>query len=246
MYDSNSTDSSADSSSLALVTKEAAEGCGVISLADGPPAMCSGNDQGSEAISPTLKGKEIETSGAAETSLTALWGGIRISGGGSAPGVTMGISGVPYNKASGKRALSTGDAVIHDPYVGHEDINSHTDTSKIPMGIPFEDESDDYGRDMASKGQVYVGQVFATRDAFKLHMSLGANCGWRAYAVKIGGTTRFETRTADTAHTCSVNERCTPWLSTALVSCIFNVTETFVFRDLVCSSDVGLAQGAVG
>lgn len=55
----------------------------------------------------------------------------------------MGISGVPYNKAAGKRALSTGDAVIHDPYVGHEDINSHTNTSKIPMGIPFEDESDD-------------------------------------------------------------------------------------------------------
>ncbi|CAN6814510.1 unnamed protein product, partial [Brassica oleracea] len=27
------------------------------------------------------------------------------------------------------------------------------------------------------------------------------------YAVKIGGTTRFEIRTADTAHTCSVNER---------------------------------------
>lgn len=87
------------------------------------------------------------------------------------------------------------------------------------------------GRDMASKGQVYVGQVFETRDAFKLHMSMyaiankfnylvkrsepgkmvlecgGANCGWRAYAVKIGGTTRFEIRTADTAHTCSVNER---------------------------------------
>lgn len=57
--------------------------------------------------------------------------------------VTMGISGVPYNKAAGKRALSTGDAVIHDPYVGHEDISSHTDTSKISMGIPFEDESDD-------------------------------------------------------------------------------------------------------
>ncbi|KAF2551531.1 hypothetical protein F2Q68_00035099 [Brassica cretica] len=156
MYDSDST----DSSSLALVTKEAAEGCGVISLADGPPAMRSGNDQGSEAISPTLKGKEIETSGAAEISLTALWGGIGISEareedpprvilpGGERQGfpshsVTMGISGVPYNKAAGKHALSTGDAVIHDPYVGHEDINSHTDTSKIPMGIPFEDESDD-------------------------------------------------------------------------------------------------------
>lgn len=50
MYDSDSTDSSADLSSLALVTKEAAEGCGVISLADGPPAMRSGNDQGKKIL----------------------------------------------------------------------------------------------------------------------------------------------------------------------------------------------------
>ncbi|KAF2532110.1 hypothetical protein F2Q70_00029035 [Brassica cretica] len=84
---------------------------------------------------------------------------------------------------------------------------------------------------MASKDQLYVGRVFETRDAFKLHMSLytiankfkylvkpsepgkmvlqcgGANCGWRIYVVKVRGSTRFEIRTVEAAHMCSVNER---------------------------------------
>lgn len=84
---------------------------------------------------------------------------------------------------------------------------------------------------MTDKEHLYVGQVFIDGDAFKMHMSLyaiankfrflikrselgkmllecrGLGCGWRVYAAKIGGCTRFEIRTLEKVHTCTVNER---------------------------------------
>lgn len=85
--------------------------------------------------------------------------------------------------------------------------------------------------------KIYVGQVFQDREAFKLHMSLyaiankfkylvkrsepgkmvlecsSANCGWCVYAIKVQGCTRFDIRTVEEAHTCSVDDL---WGSTAM------------------------------
>lgn len=85
------------------------------------------------------------------------------------------------------------------------------------------------GSDMTD--HLFVGQIFADRDAFNLHMTLyviankfrfmikksepekmllicsGLNCAWRVYAAKIGGSPCFEIRTLESGHTCSVNER---------------------------------------
>ncbi|KAF3502535.1 hypothetical protein F2Q69_00039997 [Brassica cretica] len=82
-----------------------------------------------------------------------------------------------------------------------------------------------------SNNQLYVGQVFVDRDAFKVHMSLhalankyryfvrksgpgkvvlecsGVNCPWRLYATKIIGCPRFEIKTLDSNHRCTVSER---------------------------------------
>lgn len=86
---------------------------------------------------------------------------------------------------------------------------------------------------MFSKDKLYVGQVFARKEAFKLHMTLyaisnkfrylvkksearkillecveEASCGWRVYATKIGGCPKFEINTMENVHTCSVDD---PW-----------------------------------
>ncbi|XP_013607536.1 PREDICTED: uncharacterized protein LOC106314149 [Brassica oleracea var. oleracea] len=82
-----------------------------------------------------------------------------------------------------------------------------------------------------SNNQLYVGQVFVDQDAFKVHMSLhalankyryfvrksgpgkvvlkcsGVNCPWRLYATKIIGCPRFEIKTLDSNHRCTVSER---------------------------------------
>lgn len=84
---------------------------------------------------------------------------------------------------------------------------------------------------MQAKDHLRVGQVFENKEAFKLHMTLyaiankfrylikrsepgkillecvGAICGWRVYATKMGGCPRFEIRTLDPLHTCSVADR---------------------------------------
>lgn len=85
---------------------------------------------------------------------------------------------------------------------------------------------------MFSKDQLYVGQVFPRKEAFKFHMTLyaisnklrylvkkleprkillecveGASCGWRVYATKIGGFPKFEINTMENVHTCSVDDR---------------------------------------
>lgn len=84
---------------------------------------------------------------------------------------------------------------------------------------------------MTGKDHLYVGQIFIDREAFKMHMSLyaiankfrflikrsepgkmllecsGQGCGWRVYAAKIGGCPRFEIRTLEKSHSCTVNER---------------------------------------
>ncbi|XP_013624088.1 PREDICTED: uncharacterized protein LOC106330075 [Brassica oleracea var. oleracea] len=85
--------------------------------------------------------------------------------------------------------------------------------------------------EMESNNQLYVGQVFVDRDAFKVHMSLhalakryryfvrksepgkvvlecsGVNYQWRVYATKIMGCPRFEIKTLDSNHHCTVSER---------------------------------------
>ena len=85
--------------------------------------------------------------------------------------------------------------------------------------------------EIGSNNQLYVGQVFVDRDAFKVHMSLhalankyiyfkrksehgkvvlecsGVNCQWRVYAAKITGCPLFEIKTLDSNHHCTVSER---------------------------------------
>lgn len=84
---------------------------------------------------------------------------------------------------------------------------------------------------MVRNDHLYVGQVFVDREAFKVHMSLyalankfrffvkksetgrvvlecsGVNCSWRVYATKMPGCPRFEIKTLDTTHRCTVEER---------------------------------------
>lgn len=79
--------------------------------------------------------------------------------------------------------------------------------------------------------QLFVGQVFINRDEFKTHMSLyalsnkfryfvkksepgkvvlecsGLSCSWRVYAAKIPGCPRFEIKTMEDRHNCTVDER---------------------------------------
>ncbi|KAF3503929.1 hypothetical protein F2Q69_00044620 [Brassica cretica] len=87
------------------------------------------------------------------------------------------------------------------------------------------------GEDMAKGDDIYTGQVFVDKEAFKLHMSLyaiankfsyrvkrsepgkmvlecsGNNCEWRVYAAKIGGCPKFEIKTLVKTHMFSVDER---------------------------------------
>ena len=84
---------------------------------------------------------------------------------------------------------------------------------------------------IGSNSQLFVGQVFVDRDDFKVHMSLhalankyryfvrksepgkmvlecsGVNCPWRVYATKIMGCPRFEIKTLESNHRCTVSER---------------------------------------
>lgn len=87
------------------------------------------------------------------------------------------------------------------------------------------------GEAMEKSSHLYVGQVFVDKDAFKVHMSIyalankfryfvrksepgkvvlecsGVNCVWRVYAAKILGCPRFEVKTLENVHMCTVDER---------------------------------------
>ncbi|KAF3591398.1 hypothetical protein DY000_02025361 [Brassica cretica] len=73
--------------------------------------------------------------------------------------------------------------------------------------------------EIGSNNQLYVGQVFVDRDAFKVHMSLHALAnkyiyfvrkfepGKVVYATKITGCPQFEIKTLDSNHRCTVSEQ---------------------------------------
>ncbi|KAG5411131.1 hypothetical protein IGI04_007450 [Brassica rapa subsp. trilocularis] len=109
-----------------------------------------------------------------------------------------------------------------------EDADQNPEGAYAGHDVNAGDEGDE---EMAKYDNLYVVQVFVDRDPFKVHMSLhalankyryfvrksepgkvvlecsGVNCQWRVYAAKLAGCARFEIKTLESSHQCTVDER---------------------------------------
>ncbi|KAF3561686.1 hypothetical protein DY000_02012919 [Brassica cretica] len=168
--------------------------------------------------------------------------GGRVGSYGKGKGVMMGpdITGVQLFGL--QMGFGSGYANTEEANVAIEEDVGYAGEQKVSFPRNGEEE-------MESNNQLYVGQVFVDRDALKVYMSLhalakryryfvrksepgkvvlecsGVNYQWRVYATKIMGCPRFEIKTLDSNHRCSVSERDS--LYTGLIDEIF-IPETLV------------------
>ncbi|KAJ4910579.1 DBD_Tnp_Mut domain-containing protein [Raphanus sativus] len=181
----------------------------------------TGSSDGLEVFTPDEDGmirlEEVPTEEPAIANLTLA---IAITGGASAKGKA--IMTEPEIQGSS----------LFSPRMGSGSGSGNTPGDDVPIGSePFENPQSEEWEYTPENGHLFVGQYFDDRDEFKTQMALhalankyryfvrksepgkvvlectGVNCQWRVYAAKHVGSPRFEIKTLERTHRCTVAER---------------------------------------